>query len=508
MNRPVCSFLFLLATGSLGGWAHGQSNRVASLEPIYPLDAASNVDISKPFELPTVAPSHTCEMRVSEAATFDGFIFVRELKAGMSQVDIKGILSPEKQYYWQAQCREVTGAQPLVAKSKVLSFKTAAISLPKLSLITPPPDARNVSVFEDVRFTWNRYTRAESYKLYVSKKNAGKNDKPVMKEITYSQQVDPPNPQNPPYEFVELKPGTDYIWHIEALIGKEVVAKADDQGFQTRTAVFDEASKAGFKLQRAFTLIESLSKGDPATFGFAAQHGARPSFNAEFALQWLGKDPESGQIFRPEASVEARLHSSGEAKGKDAIKARLSAEADISHRAGFSSYVLTSLKYEIDRKANTEKVLAEFTYSPNIACVIGQLLPCDKDDYTGRTAPGVPYTYIWRPYVGFDAGRSGKVGESLEDEKTVIRGVVRLTGRVNLRQLAELLTLPNVSVFVDDYNRYLFKTSNQRNNNYFQTGMDFFINEAFSVALRGNIGRDAPNFKFDRNFGINLGVRF
>jgi hypothetical protein len=519
MPRLYSHTLLGIATSVLSLAAQAQP-ALRDLAPVFPVDKARDVDIAKPFQMPVVPLGEFCDVRVSESPAFSGLIKVRQLAAGMSQLDMKADLAPDKTYYWQVQCRTVDGAQPLTARSATLSFKTIAMPLPKFDLLSPLNGAQDVPIYADVRFTWDRYLGATTYKLTIAKKMPEKTDKPIVREITYSTQVNPTDPANPPYEFVELKNGIDYVWHVEALVDKNVVARSDDQTFRTRSAFFEEAAKIGFKLQRAFTFGDSSTRGDPATFGFAAQSGATPSFNTEFALQWLGPDmcsetgtghiqcPDSVRLIRPEASIEARLNSSGNTKKNDALKARIAGVVNVKHSPGVSSFFMGSFKYETDKKADTKKELVELLYTPSVACKIGMMLPCDKDDYTGRTKPRIEYTYMWRPYFGVDAGRTSKVGDSLENESTVVRAIVRLTGRVNLHQLAGILSLPNVSVFIDDYNRYLFRTTDHHNNNYLQTGMDFFVNDAFSIALRGNIGRDAPNFQFVRNFSINFGARF
>jgi len=408
----------------------------------------------------------------------------------------------------------------MTGQSAVLSFKAATETF---ATITPPKDARNLLTKDDVRFTWNRFPGADAYKLVITEKTQSGEDETTEIKIDGEEQVNPANPTDPPYEFVKLEEGKQYEWRVDALSGKTVIARTSDQSFTTRPGLFSKVAKAGFALQRAISLGDSGLWQEPATFGYSAQSGSSPYLNAEFALIWRSRDlcgppgsecPAPATLIRIDASVEGRLNSSGDAKQNDAFKASVGAYANLAHGDGVTSALLGSFKYETDRETSTRKEMLEILYTPTRGCVqgavlpIGTTLPCNSHDYTGRTGPDVDFTYMWRPYFGVDVGHTNNIGTSLENEKQILRGIARLHAQVDLLQLARILSLPQVSIFVDDTYRYLFRTTNQRSNNYFQMGMDFYVSEGVSVALRGNIGRDAPNFSFSRDFSINLGLRF
>lgn len=486
------------------------------IAPIFPTDRAENVSPVSTFQFPAVPAGEFCELRVSEQTSLEGPIRLRRIPEGSSSLDMRGDLELGKTYYWQLSCRASAGLQPTTARSPLLSFKTGNDR--KLALLAPRNATEDVPVTDDVRFTWERFPGADSYRLVIAAQAPGQSaaDKSSI-QIDDSSQVNPKSPEDPPYAFLKLKPGVSYQWHVEATSDKAQIATSEKQSFKTKARPFAEASSAGFALQRALTLGDSKDQTDPATFGFSAQSGGSPYFNTEFALIWKSRDfcdsteswcASSVNLVRAEASVEGRLNSSGSEKQNDVFKARAGAYVNVDHgEQGFSTFFGT-YKYETDRKANTKKQMLEVLYTPTLPPYIGMTLPRDKNDYTGRTREGVPFEYSWRPYFGVDVGRTQDVGSSLEDESSLLRAVVRLSAHVRFLQLARILGLPKVTLFIDDYNRYLFRTTNRRNNNFFQAGMDFFISDNVSIALRGNIGRDAPDFTFSRDVSINLGVGF
>ena len=491
-----------------------------SFEPIYPRSGQTDVDIGKPFTLPAVPANAFCDIVVSESNSFDAPLATRRVPAGTTSLDLRKVLSPDHDYRWQIVCRQISDTEPIIARTATLAFKTSGSSgLPAVKLERPPQGAQDISIRVPTWFTWQRVPGTRTYKLYTK----GTKDKEEQSiTICDPDQVNPAEAANLPWGYVQLEAGKTYHWRVEAFSNilcvkdptPEIIAQSDERTLETPRDPAERFADAGFKLQRAFTLIESEEKGDPATFGFLAQTGSKPIFSTEFALLWKGGQHDLGPNarFYPMASVEARLHSGGDEKQNDAVKARLTGDFHIvntnpSFREFLGSHVLSSLKYETDHKADTKKVMLELLWAPSVRGKIGQELP-HVEHYTGRDPGGLrEFAYIWQPYLGLDAGRTTTVGKSLEDGDAITRAVVRVTGRLSLLGLAERLNVTRITIFADDYYRYLWHTSNQRGNNYLEVGTDFYLTENVSIALRGSIGRDAPDFAFARSFGINLGLK-
>lgn len=498
----------------------------ATIEPTYPKAGQTDVDIGKPFAFPAVPANAFCDIIVSDSASFDAPLAIRRVAAGTASFDMRKILSPEHEYRWQIVCRQTSDTEPIVARTATLTFKTSSASgLPPVVLDKPVANANDVNVWRPTLFTWQRVPGAHMFKLYTRAAD-DKDESDIT--ICDPEQVDPPPPlaEHLPWGYVELKAGTTYQWRVEAFANNpcrsdpepRIIAKSEQRTLETMRNPGKRFTDAGFKLQRAFTLIDSEEEqGDPATFGFLAQTGSKPIFSTEFALLWQ-RDKKGGMhisdnvTLYPAASIEARLHSSGDEKKKDAVKARLTGEFDITHDNPFFpnllvSQLLSSLKYETDHDADTKKLMLELLWAPQVRGKIGQELP-KVPHYTGADPGGLrEFAYIWQPYLGLDAGRTTSVGKSLEDGNAVTRAVFRVTGRLSLLGVAERLHVKAITLFADDYYRYLWHTSNQRGNNYLEAGADFYLTDTMSIALRGAIGRDAPDFEFSRSFGINLGLK-
>jgi hypothetical protein len=383
-------------------------------------------------------------------------------------------------------------------------------------------NAHDVNVRQWTLFTWQRVPGARTYKLYTQADGA-KDESDIT--ICDPDQVDPPIAEDLPWGYVELEAGKTYHWRVEAFTNNpcrhdptsQIIAKSEERMFGTAPNPTKRFTDAGFKLQRAFTLLDSEEdQADPATFGFQAQTGSKPVFSTEFALLWKPKGEEvrfsKNVAAYFIASLEARLHSSGDEKQHDAVKARLSEDFYISNDNPtlpnfLGAHLFSSLKYETDHEADTKKVMLELLWAPQVKGEIGQELP-KVTHYTGRDPGGLrEFAYIWQPYLGLDAGKSTNVGKSLENGDAITRGVVRVTGRLSLLGVAERLNVARITLFADDYYRYLWHTSNQRGNNYLEAGADLYLTDNISIAFRGSVGRDAPDFEFTRTFGINLGLK-
>jgi hypothetical protein len=273
--------------------------------------------------------------------------------------------------------------------------------------------------------------------------------------------------------------------------------------------LFDKLAHKGFRLQRAITGPDA---GQGATASFLTTDGEGTVFATNFALLWNpGDELVSTDTMTAafSASVEGAL-SSDDSKAENALRFRTAIDWDFVDLAGLDGgWTSTALKFETDQKFNTQKWMFEGLFSPTkFSWAIGRALPHADFDDGGRAISLPPVQFLWRPFVGIDAGYTGVVGSSAEDSDTVLRMVGRLRTTLLFNSLADFLDIPEVSLYADDTLRYLPLNEDNEAKNFLTVGLDFKLSQYFSFGLLYKNGQDAPTFERIRTFGGNIGLQF
>lgn len=385
-------------------------------------------------------------------------------------------------------------------------------SPPQVKVVTllQPQSGSTVRLMDRLRFQWEPVPAATSYLMTLKDVNGTAGAKPKEQVI----QGTPTG--GPPFHYFprsDLSPATEYNWQVSALKNSDVIAKSIESPFQTQSTWFTAANRAGWKLQRAFSLQESdQKKGEAATIGFLRQAKGDKSYNTEFALLWqrpsnLGQESEvwASSIG---ASLEARLHSSGDAKKSDAV--RLRATFDIDRRLGANAvYTAISAKYETDRSKSTEKILLEVLAAPSLP-PFGTYWPSFDRDYTGvdYESESAPIRFRLQPTFGFDIGDNRKVGTSQETSGKLLRWVGKVKLELLTPVLARALGVDSALIFADGTARKLSREVGSPTYRVLASGMDIGLTDNIAISFRYVVGRDAPKFIWDRTSTLSIGAKF
>lgn len=308
--------------------------------------------------------------------------------------------------------------------------------------------------------------------------------------------------------------GTELKLQVAAVDNDGVtVAKSPERAVTVETSWLQEATHAGFKLQRSDTLSQATAKL-PATFGYAsAQTESNPrarNYQAEFALLWEAP-AENSWGFYPRATLEAHVTSSGDQKSSDALRLRAGGYRlfNVGDRAE-GIELTTNLKYETNHKNGTKKALAEFVVVP----IVGWL---------GKYWPGPPAGNVanssgnysnppWAQFApllqfGVETGKTLDAGTSAETEKTLlrVRGNLRIDAEIN--RLAKFLSLKNVT-WSTDLTYWRLPREDLRSQRLGRTVVSFGITPEVSFDLGHSVGHDAPDFNFARSTTAGLGIKF
>jgi hypothetical protein len=323
--------------------------------------------------------------------------------------------------------------------------------------------------------------------------------------------------------FVKVTPGQVFNWRVEGLDDrKDVIAASTSRRMAIEAPWFLKMSKAGFKLQRAETLLAKESNVTNALLSFAnvssAAKGTQPAVHdaktvsTEFAVIWQGKNQltNSDHSLAYAGSFEARLNSQGTAKANDVMRARYGFGLLLA--APYELDTVGNLKWERDRKTKIEKGLVEFRATP-IGNPFAVLLPRNKNsdlDPYGNVLPGkeLPIQIAILPSLGFDVGKtlSSKIAGQTKD--TEVRYVAALRLDVEMPWLANVLQLPRVSGTTTATARYLPREDSDKRKDFVTSGLDFWLGPNLALSGTYKVGRDAPAFDWGRNFTIGISGKF
>lgn len=313
---------------------------------------------------------------------------------------------------------------------------------------------------------------------------------------------------------LDLAAGGELKWRVTALDKDGIpLARSGEGEVVVATTWVQRAAAAGFKLQRSETLTKALA-GQPALFSYiATQQGASPresAYQGEFALIYDG--PKQWGEFWPRASVEGRLTSSGPNKASDAFVFRAGGYALIAERrAGEGTEIVTSLKFETERKTGTKKGLAEVAFTP-VYGPLGVYWPGppkpDEADPAGNYTR-LPWLQV-APLLTFaaEAGKTFDVGSSEEKEDTVVRLRANVRFEAEVNALAVALGTRGVSAYAEGTYWYLPRENADKNHHIAKTGLSFALTDYLSIDLAYSVGHEAPSFKFKRATSVGLGLKF
>lgn len=369
-----------------------------------------------------------------------------------------------------------------------------------------------------IAFRWRTVPGATKYKLtYTSttlgEERRGPAPKPTSVEVDLALILEETNQTEIAGTTIKSNPGTSVTWKVEGFnaAGIKLAESAEVQS-SIEAPVYARAKARGWSLQRSDT-IDKENKAQAATFGYArsSTEGKErdAAYQTEFALIWQGKQFDDtfldGYVF-PRFSLEARLHSSGEKKKSDAIRARYGVM--LLHR---NAETTLNLKYETDAKVETKKGLVELIVYPTMGPFWRYLGGAEKTkdmfyNYRRGTTPGVQF--MVGPSVGIEVGKTFEAGTSTETEDTIVRYVGNLRTDLELNFLSRALGLPRVSAFGQATYRYLPREDTERSNHYAATGLEFFLTPGLSLSLRYSVGKDSPTFLWTRSANASIGVKF
>jgi hypothetical protein len=268
--------------------------------------------------------------------------------------------------------------------------------------------------------------------------------------------------------------------------------------------VFTRLHKLGFSLQRA---LSGPDGGEGATFNYSDSKGTGGSYNAELALSWTLPQPpwEAGAFqLSPSSSAEARVTTDEMDQTNDAIRFRLSLDADTGRdvppgqRGSFdSTFTQVSVKFESDERFLVQKLMFETVFTPTARSLA-----------MGRARPREgPIQFIWRPFLGLDVGHTIKAKDPVSDEDPVFRLVPRIRGRLLFNSIAHALRLSEVALFADS-ELYLRPLEDKAMRSFTVAGIEFLLTDYISLQTAVKVGYDAPTFKYGETLNLGFGLKF
>lgn len=235
----------------------------------------------------------------------------------------------------------------------------------------------------------------------------------------------------------------------------------------------------------------------PAQFGWTAAKHARPTYTVDAALSYSVAGAGSDVAWEVDPTAEAHT-SSAAAASQNTISAKIPVwlVAD-------THYLSIGPDWERDMKLNTETLGGQLLYTTNASFLhAGIVLPPDATDFP---------TFLWRPYVGWEAGHAYETGGSAVFARN--NTYDRLLGKVH----AELWFTPSLELAADYYHRSEL-TASGRNYDYVEVSPLVLLGKTtegakgaksqFSLGLTYKNGRTAPTFTPIDSLNAWFGVQF
>jgi hypothetical protein len=304
-----------------------------------------------------------------------------------------------------------------------------------------------------------------------------------------------------------LEKGVTYHWRVFAVYKlsptlplAEVGAANAPNGFSFTTArsIFKLFSDKGFSLQRA---VEGPDADKGAEFSFLHTIKKSSVYTADFALIYNYRPPQTSQTsIGFQTSVEGKL-TSDKSQSEDAWRFRAGAVIDHQLKRRTLNLIYLSLggKLEGDQRFDVKKFSFEALFTPTFPKLsVGVSKPLDTAS---------PFQFRWRPFLGFDIGRTVKKGASKETQNTVFRLTPRVTAKLKLNFLNEVLKLNEVYLWMDNTFYYLPLESKTKRN-FFTSGLEFDVTDNLGFGLTYKNGESAPKFNRVNTLGATISIRF
>ncbi len=321
--------------------------------------------------------------------------------------------------------------------------------------------------------------------------------------------------------------------------------EAKDATDKSGTSIFIRLAEAGLSLSRSFTgpgseaasaPSQTEKKGtppgsktpsasgsgdkekkesEPAQFGFSSDVGQDSAINANFFLNWNGKDtPFLGGKVTPSLSMEGSISASDSTRS-DAWRFRgmftyyngnigpaethwnrgVPGLPDVSYEIHpYGLWASLGFKYEADRDFTTSKFSGEFLLTfdaPRAGIGLYQDVPLLGRNSGGRGL----IEYRWRPYFGVDFGHSSDNTHSNEKESTVLRLKPRIRGELALNFLSPSSSKGrDVTAFADYEFAFLPLEKGSQGHSFLSAGINIAITKTVGFAVTYTKGAQSPNF--------------
>jgi hypothetical protein len=266
---------------------------------------------------------------------------------------------------------------------------------------------------------------------------------------------------------------------------------------------------------------QTVPNFDPATFSLSrSPDDDGTPYATEFFLGWMPfgskgpREPILGtQNWTLMLSAEGNI-SSEDTESIDAVRFRTTASGVYGFGGEEENGLIAdaSVKYEASRDFDTEKLIAEFQFRPQILdWGVGQRLELfgESEGVGGKLTRRAPVDLLWRPFFRVDVGETlDAPANAAEAEDTVLRLVGVVEGKLFFNKFANALGMYEVSLSATEKFHYLPLEDGRRNFNFFSTGVHFLPSPDVSINLTYDIGRDAPTFEKVEMLRLGVGLRF
>lgn len=317
------------------------------------------------------------------------------------------------------------------------------------------------------------------------------------------------SPKSEPFQRIPLKPGMHVDLHVTAIDKDGIaLARSDLRHLGVEPSFAQEASNAGFRLQRSDTLSRREATL-PAFFGYLSeQSGDKPrdaAYQAQFALLW-----DSRREYRfgiPTASLETRITSSGERKSSDAsiLRAGLYKWFE-SKTLGYGTEATLQAKVEHARKDDINGRALEISLVP----IYG---PLGVYHDLWKSSPGIDgnsRTYLAiAPLLalGADVGRQHSTVDGERKHDTIKRFSVTLRADAESQALARFVGAKKLLISAE---RTVWRLPLNENKTFKVTRLVASLSFTDEVSLDYSylIGHDAPTFNYAKTSSFGLGLKF
>jgi hypothetical protein len=377
--------------------------------------------------------------------------------------------------------------------------------------------------FNTVIVEWNLVTDAKAYDVVVSSAPKAKTGTDLTwgkaqttECTTLTECIGPATGLG--YKAIEVSEGRIYRWKVVARdLDGIAISESAYRFIETPKPTFGSFEERGWRLQRSETL-NRLNAAKPALFAYSAsaQSGETraAAYVAQFALGW---SPSGEYYFGmvPSASLEAKLTSNGVSKKTDELKLRLGATLSEPLIGEWS----LNAKYETERKSGkndgpgTKKGLLEINVSPLGHFGLGRFWPYPREtnairDSAGRVRPEFTvFTVMPTLNFGADFGKTFDVGTSEETARNIQRYHADFGLTANWNQLARLLNIRSVTATADTTFWYL-RSATERVNRLSSVSLSFGLTPNVGFGIEYSVGKDAPNFTFERATNAGFEIKF